>query len=212
MIIWSILRINLTSVLHILITVLPMLVVILIILRLLPLFLRFIYIVFVGLNLQKPLFKISNELLVVGVPLKNFLQITVFYSNRIVKNRLDLVVIFLHDVFIPQTFLDLFHALHIRVHDFSPFVRVAHRHIVSPNDLLKRQIEIRDKHRVYKVDESVPYTTLSFEVHRQVEIIILALKIPVDQMKHILLQKLYGYILNHQSGERLTFLIITLSA
>ena len=96
----SILCIDLTSVFcvlqMVLFGVLPILV-----LRLLSLFLVFISVCLVHLNLLESFLKVSNELWVLSVPVNNFLDVALFDRNLVINYWLDLVVIFLHYIFIP---------------------------------------------------------------------------------------------------------------
>ena len=130
----------------------------------------------------QPLLIVINKREILPVPKLNFKQVLWIDLQIFNQNGFNLLIIFLHDVFVAESFFYLFHALHVCVNNFSEFSAVAVRHEVAPFDEVECQIEVQDKHWVSEIDERIAYRSLIFQIHRQVKIIVFSLKVGVNQL------------------------------
>ena len=145
------------------------------------------------------LVEVSDESLVNGVPWVDFLQMHWIDLNWIQYDWFYLVVVLFHYILISETLFNLFNALHVGINDLTLLITVTEWHVITPFNKMEGQKKVKDKEWVRKVYESVTNTALSFQIHGEIKVIVLASEVSVYKLKHIMLQKLYWYVLYHES-------------
>ena len=104
----------------------------------------------------------------------------------------------LHDVLVAQFQLDLVETLDIRVSYLAVLVAIALLNLFRPLNAVELQEEIQDIYGVGHVDEGKANTALGLQIFRQVKIVVVVLKLHVDQRHHISLAELYRDVPYHQ--------------
>lgn len=117
------------------------------------------------------------------------------------KNGLDVLVILLHYVFVVELLLYLLDALHVCVDDLAVLVAIAEWYVVAPANLMELEEEIQNVQRMQHVDEGKADGALGFEVHGQIEVVVLAHEVCVDELEHVTLEELDWDVLDHQGRQ-----------
>jgi hypothetical protein len=145
------------------------------------------------------------QFLLIVIPkgrIKRILSYYCIYINGVnqhifVKNGLDSFVILFHYAFVLQFFVALLDALHVSVHYFAVLLAVAVLNLVNPAATVEFQVEIEDKNGRSHVDKSEAHVVLGLDIDGQVEEVILATKLLIYDVQHIILTKFHWYILDH---------------
>lgn len=93
----------------------------------------------------------------------------------------DGLLALLHDLFAAQFGFDLVETLNVRVHDVTALVAFARWQHLAPERVLKLEEKAKYKNWVHEVDEGEADRALRLEVHRQVKVVVGAVKLLVDQ-------------------------------
>lgn len=117
------------------------------------------------------------------------------------QDRFDALVILLHDVLVSELLLDLEEPLDVGVHDLAVLLAVALRHGIAPSEAVELQEEVQNEEGVSHVDEGKANALVGLQVHGQVEVVVLAVEVLVDQLQHVVLHKLDRDVLDHQRSK-----------
>lgn len=127
------------------------------------------------------------KLIIIAIPLSDFLNLIWVNLHMIQYYWLDIIVIFLHDIFVQQFFFYLVQALHIGIDNFTHLIGITERHDVGPPHTVEFKIEIENEQRVYEVDKCKAYAALCFEIHGQIEVVILSSVVSIQKLEHVCL-------------------------
>jgi len=155
--------------------------------------------VFESRELLEPVGVLGDKFLVVGVPNYNIIDILRIHHDIIEDDGLDVAVVLLHDVLVQELLLYFINALHVSVHYLNVLGTVAVGDGLAPLHAVELQVEVQDVPRIDEVNESETDTALSLQVHGQVEVVVFATVVPVEQLQHIVLLETNRDVLDHKS-------------
>ena len=130
--------------------------------------------------------------------LLNFQKI-ILTGDVVVENRLYWFVILLHYLFPFELLVYFIQTLHVCVDNLTHLLWIAIWTSFRPLEEVKLQIKVKHKQRMGHVDKCKANRLPRLEINWQIYVIVLEPEIFVDNSQKVLLCKLHGHILNHES-------------
>ena len=155
-------------------------------------------------------FEVLHKGFVFGTPVLDLLQVFLVHFEIPEHDRLDIDVVLFHYVLVSQLFVDFIDSLCVCVRNLAIFLAVAELDGVAPLHEIEFQVKVQDIQRMEHIDEGEADVAFRLEVHRKIEEVILALEILIQQLKHIILNKLDRNISDHQGCQIVDLFIVIL--
>ena len=131
----------------------------------LPIF-TFFTMFLITLKVSQLLLKVLNKLFIFCAPVFDFLKLSWINFQVLKHHRFDVCIIFLHNVFVSQVFIDFVYPLCVGICNFTTLLTIAQRDCVAPLFLVEFQVKVKDVERMDHVDEGKTYVAFCLEVHR----------------------------------------------
>jgi hypothetical protein len=138
------------------------------------------------------------ELFIQEVPVPDVADLLTINLVFLKELWLDTTFSLFHDVLVAKLELDLLNALHVCIGYLTILITIAFLNYLRPFNALEFEVEIKYVVRVKHVDECKAYATLCPEILREIKVIVLPLKVLIDEVHHVKLIELDRNVSYHE--------------